>query len=265
MSVSLDFVFIGAGRVATCMADAFKDNGLKVSCVYSRTEASASSLASKIGCGYVTDLGALPKAGVYIVMLTDDVLLSLAGAIVRVCPEALFLHTSGSVPMSLWKDAGAAHYGVLYPMQTFSKGKKVAWKSVPVFIEASSRSDMELIGSIADTVSDNVREMDSETRCRMHLAAVFATNFTNRMYAISEALLKECGLPFQVMLPLVHEAASKVSTLSPLDSQTGPAVRGDERVLCMHRELLKSHPEWLDIYNRISADIQKAYNDGTGI
>ncbi len=255
-------VFVGAGNVATCMADVFKEKGLHVICVYSRTAESASTLAGKIGCDYVTELESMPKADIYIVMLKDDVLLSLADRIVAVCPEALFIHTSGSVPMSVWKDAGAVHYGVLYPMQTFSRAKKVRWDNLPVFPEASSDEDMETLSTIASTISGNVHPLSSELRCRMHLAAVFVTNFTNRMYGISEVLLKEAGLSFHLMLPMILETAAKVIKLNPVKAQSGPAARGDERVMSVHRELLKSHPEWLEMYNLISADIRKAVENG---
>lgn len=258
----LSIVFVGAGSVATSMADIFMEKGLRITCVYSRTAESAGVLANKIGCSYVTELESMPKADIYIAMLKDDVLLSLASRIVAVCPDAFFLHTSGCVPMSVWKDAGAVHYGVLYPMQTFSRLKKVKWSNLPVFPEASSDEDMETLTTIANTISDNVHPLSSELRCRMHLAAVFVTNFTNRMYGISEELLNEAGLSFHLMLPMILETAAKVIKLNPVKAQSGPAARGDERVMNVHRELLKSHPEWLEMYNLISADIRNALENG---
>ena len=251
-------VFVGAGNVASCLADVINSGERKVQCVFSRTEQSASALAGKLGCAYVTRMSDIPGAEIYITMLRDDALLSLAPDIVKANPDALFLHTSGSVPMTIWQKAGAAHYGVLYPLQTFSKGKKIDWQSVPFFVEASSDADMTTIQQIASSISSNVRILDSEQRSRMHLAAVFTCNFTNRMYAISELLLKECGLPFSYFLPLVRETALKVSDASPGQVQTGPAVRGDSRVMQVHRQLLSNHPQWQELYDAISADIMNS-------
>lgn len=248
---------VGAGNVAVCMSPALKSAGHSIAGVYSRTEVGARTLADSLGTKAVTDLEELPEADVYLTMLRDDVLPSLAERIVRNRQNALFLHTSGSVPMSVWKDAGASHYGVLYPMQTFSRGKKIGWGSVPIFTEASGPSELETVNALAGSLSGQVRELDSEKRGRMHLAAVFACNFTNRMYAISEKLLEECGIPFDVMLPLINETAEKVSGMAPEKAQTGPAVRGDERVLELHRRLLDGHPEWLRLYELISKDINR--------
>ena len=115
---------IGSGRVATCMGPQLKAAGHAIACVYSRTMANALELADTLGAPATDSLQSLPVADVYLTMLTDDALVELAPAIVKGRENALFLHTAGSVPMDIWKEAGAKRYGVLYAMQTFSKGFK---------------------------------------------------------------------------------------------------------------------------------------------
>lgn len=252
-------VLVGAGNVASCMAGALKAAGHDIVCVFSRTEVHAKELADSLAAQYVTDIRRLPDADVFITMLRDDALSECAAAIVRTHPDALFLHTSGSVPMSVWREAGAVRYGVIYPLQTFSRGKRTDWQEVPLFIEAGCEEDEAVVRELALTLSPKVTVLDSTQRGKMHLAAVFACNFSNRMYAVCEALMNECGVPFDYMLPLISETAAKVSMMSPKAAQTGPAVRGDERVMAMHRELLDSHPEWRSIYEQISDDIKNAY------
>lgn len=252
-------VLVGAGNVAGCMAGALKEAGHELVCIYSRTGEHARALAESAGTQYVTDLSLLPDAEVFIVMLRDDALLQNASAIVSTHPDAVFLHTSGSVPLSVWQDAGARRYGVMYPLQTFSRGKRIDWSSVPLFIEADCAEDELVVRNLALTLSPVVTVLDSEHRCRMHLAAVFACNFSNRMYAICEALMKECDVPFEYMLPLITETAAKVAAMSPKDAQTGPAVRGDERVMAMHRDALDNSPVWREIYELVSDDIKNAY------
>lgn len=258
--ILMKIFLVGSGNVASCIAGALQAAGHEIAGVYSRTEANARTLAGSLGCGYVCDVSSIPPADVYLVMLRDDALLSLAAQIVAANPDGLFLHTSGSVPMSVWSEAGARHYGVFYPMQTFSKGKQVEWRSVPLFLEAASADDMIQLRGMASSISDNVSELDSEKRAEMHLAAVFVSNFSNRMYAIAESLLAECGIPFSVMYPLIEETASKATEISPHDAQTGPAIRGDERVTDMHSALLASHPEWRELYEKISEDIRSSYS-----
>ena len=215
------------------------------------------SLSEKLGAPAFDSLEALPEADVYLTMLSDDALTTLAPKIIQVCPDALFLHTAGSVPMDIWKEAGAKRYGVLYTMQTFSKGADIDWPQVPVFVEGCNPDELRIVTVIASGLSGKVTELSSEGRKKLHVAAVFTCNFSNHMYAIAEKLLATEGVPFSVMLPLVRETARKVETLSPATAQTGPAVRGDRKVVNEHLELLKDNPEYAEIYRLISKDINK--------
>ena len=253
----MKIALIGAGRVASCMGPRLKEAGHSIVAVYSRTLQNAQELACKVDAPAFDNLEQLPCADVYLTMLSDDALLQLAPRIVKTCPDALFLHTAGSVPMEIWIDAGAKRYGVLYAMQTFSKGINIDWEQVPVFIEGSSLTELESIKKLALDLSPNVTPLSSKGRKKLHIAAVFTCNFSNHMYAISEQLLAEEGIPFSVMLPLVRETARKVETLSPAAAQTGPAVRGDRKVVKEHLELLSEHKEYAELYKLISTDINK--------
>ena len=253
----MKIALIGAGRVASCMGPRLKEAGHTIVAVYSRTLEHARELAEVVDAPAFDKLEVLPESDVYLTMLSDDALTALASDIVKVCPDALFLHTAGSVPMDIWKDAGAKRYGVLYAMQTFSKGIKIDWSQVPVFIEGSSAKELETVKSLALDLSPNVTPLSSKGRKKLHVAAVFTCNFTNHMYAISEQLLKEECIPFSVMLPLVRETARKVESLSPAAAQTGPAVRGDRKVINEHLKLLSEHKEYADIYRLLSKDINK--------
>ena len=248
---------IGAGRVASCMGPRLKRAGHTVTGVYSRTLANAEQLAKVVGAPAFDTLEFVPEADVYLVMLSDDALLQLAPVIVKGREKALFLHTAGSVPMDLWKEAGAKRYGVLYAMQTFSKGADIDWPEVPVFVEGCNPAELEIVSNLASDLSGKVTELSSEGRKKLHVAAVFTCNFSNHMYAIAQKLLATEGVPFSVMLPLVRETARKVETMSPVDAQTGPAVRGDRKVINEHLELLKDYPEYAEIYKLVSIDINR--------
>ena len=248
---------IGAGNVATCLGPRLKEAGHEITAVYSRTAESARTLADRLGTTYTTDLKAVPMSDAAIVMLKDDALKEMAPAIAESLKDTLLLHTAGSVPMDIWKNADANRYGVLYPMQTFSKGSVIDWSQVPLFIEGSSDQTLNLIRELAKTISSDVTELSSEGRKKLHLAAVFTCNFSNHMYAIAEQLLASEGVPFRVMLPLVRETARKVENIKPHDAQTGPAIRGDRKVIQEHMKLLKDYPELAELYRLISIDINK--------
>lgn len=253
----MKIALIGAGNVATCLGPRLKEAGHEITAVYSRTVESARILADRLGATFTTDLKAVPASDAAIVMLKDDALKELAPAIADSLKDSLLLHTAGSVPMDIWYTAGAMKYGVLYPMQTFSKTSVIDWSQVPLFIEGSSDPVLESIKQLALSISPDVTPLSSEGRKKLHLAAVFTCNFSNHMYAIAEQLLADEGVPFRVMLPLVRETARKVETMSPKDAQTGPAIRGDRKVIDEHLALLKDNPEFAELYRLISTDINR--------
>ena len=211
-------------------------------------------------CSWTTSLSEItPEADLYLVMLKDSVLNDLLPQLVKRNPNALFVHTAGSVPMSIWEGL-ANRYGVLYPMQTFSKLRAVDFEQVHFFVEAKDASDVALLKSLAGELSSHVVEASSEQRKYLHLSAVFACNFTNHMYAICEELLTSHGLPFSSMFPLIDETARKVHLLSPKESQTGPAQRNDVNVMQKQENLLKADavlndPVVAEIYRKLSNHI----------
>lgn len=254
-------VFIGAGNLATNLAKALYRKGFRIVQVYSRTEESARTLAKEVEAEFTTHLEELNSfSRLYIVSLKDSAFEELLPSIVaNKRKEALFVHTAGSIPMNIW-EGRTEHYGVFYPMQTFSKQREVDFSEIPFFIEASTSEDAELLKAVAATLSERVYEADSEQRKSLHLAAVFTCNFTNHMYALAAELLKKYDLPFDVMLPLIDETARKVHQLEPKDAQTGPAIRYDANVIDNHLSMLADDPEMQKLYELISRSIHNRTN-----
>ena len=257
-SLSIEkIVLVGAGNVATHLGTALRDAGYVVVQVFSRTGESASALAEKLGCPYTTDISRIvPDAGLYIVSVKDSVLAEVVPPLVRRNPEALFVHTAGSMPMDVWKGE-AVRYGVLYPMQTFSKGRAVDFTAVPFFIEGSGEEEAGALRALAERIGGHAYEATSEQRRYLHIAAVFACNFTNHMYALAHRLLAAHGLPFEAMLPLIDETARKVHELPPAEAQTGPARRYDGNVIGKHLEMLAGEPRLAELYEKISRSIHE--------
>ncbi len=248
---------IGAGRLATNLGMALMGAGHKIETVYSRTLASADALAQRLGAVATTDLAEVcSEADVSIISVSDAALADVVAGVTKGRRQQTFLHTAGSMPMAVFEDH-AEKYGVLYPMQTFSKERIVDFSEIPVFIEASDNAVMTSVELLASSISGNVRRLSTADRKYLHLAAVFACNFANHCYALAEQILAEHGLPFDVMLPLTDETARKVHVLSPRKAQTGPAVRYDENVIDMQARLLEEHPEMRDIYLQMSQSIHK--------
>ena len=253
----MKIVLIGAGNVATHLGIALQKAGCLILQVYSRTEESASALADRLLVDYTIVPDEIRRdADLYIVALKDAVLRQLAPVLVKGREQALFVHTAGSMPMDLWKGL-VKRYGVLYPMQTFSKQREVDFNTVPFFIEASAPAEVGVLRMVAVRLSPKVYEVTSGQRRHLHLAAVFACNFANHMYALSSHILEKQGISFEVMLPLIDETAGKVHELSPTQAQTGPAVRYDENVMSNHLAMLVDSPALQEIYKLMSKSIHE--------
>lgn len=253
----MKIVFVGAGNLATNLAKALATVGHRIIQVYSRTMESASDLSKIVGAEAVNDIGNVTSdADLYIVSVKDSALEGLLPALCGGKEDKVFLHTAGSMPMGVFEGV-ANHFGVLYPMQTFSKSKEVDFSDIPCFVEYNDDKARKMIGDLAHQLSCKVFELNSADRKYLHLSAVFACNFANHCYAISEKLLARHGIPFEVMLPLIDETARKVHQLSPLVAQTGPAVRYDENVIRKQTELLTDSPLTKEIYELMSLEIHQ--------
>lgn len=247
-------VFIGAGNVATHMATELYKHDFEIVQVYSRTLESASLLAQQVGALPIKDItSVINDADLYIFSVKDSVLKEVASQLST--NNGLWLHTAGSMPVDIFADY-SCNYGVIYPFQTFSKGRFVDWKTIPIFIESTNKENLNKIKNIAAQLSEKVIELSSDKRKYIHLTGVFACNFVNHMYVLSEEILKKSGLPFDIALPLIDETTAKIHTINPWEAQTGPAVRFDENVMQKHLSLIDDE-SIKDIYQSISQSIHK--------
>lgn len=249
-------VIIGSGNVATHLSLALASlEGIEICQVYSPTEAHAEILAERLNCDFVTDPAQIRKdADVYLFALKDQAL----ETVIRAVPanNGLWLHTSGSMPMQVF--AGyTERYGVLYPLQTFSKSREISFRGIPLFIECHREEDKNCLEDLARRLSGKVCELSSEKRRSLHLAAVFACNFTNHIYALAEEILAKEGLSRDYLFPLIDETAAKVHELSAREAQTGPAIRYDENIINKHLGMLADDPDVQTLYRLLSQSIHK--------
>lgn len=253
----MKIIIIGAGNLATNLGKALLDAGHDILQVFSRTEKSARGLADICGAAPVTDINEVRNdADIYILSVKDSALAELIPQLCKGKEARLFVHTAGSMPMSIFEGM-AIHYGVFYPMQTFSKNRLLDFSEIPCFVEGCDDFSVQTIEKLAQELSSQVYCLSSEGRRYLHLAAVFACNFANHCYVVSHDLLEKHNIPFNVMLPLIDETARKVHEMSPQQAQTGPAVRYDENVIRSQSQLLRDNPLLKDIYERMSLSIHR--------
>ena len=250
-----EIVIIGAGRLAAHLGKAFLRQGMKVVQVYNRTPGRGRDLANRIGAGFTSEIPEIYlQADLYILAVSDSVLGELASRLTL--KNGLVVHTSGTVEMDILSPI-SENIGVFYPVQTFSQNRRVNFQTIPVCIEGNSDSTLHTLSDFANKLTNRVYILDSDQRRLLHLAAVFSSNFTNLLYAVSEELLLEHDIPFELLKPLILQTSRNVIKGNLVQYQTGPAVREDTKVLEKHREMLSGHPDYLEIYNQMSKNIIK--------
>lgn len=249
----MNIILLGSGNVATHLGQALKTAGHNILQVWSRNNYNATILANQLAAEPLSSISSLnPTADLYIIAVKDDAIHEVAGALS--CRGQLVVHTSGSTDLSVLEGVSLA-IGVLYPIQTFSKAKDLNFKEIPIAIEANTSSAVDLLHTIARSITSKVVRLDSEHRAVLHTGAVFACNFTNHLYAIAQHVLEQKQLDFDLLRPLIDQTAQKVKTNDPENVQTGPAVRGDSKTMNKHIELLKNNPEYLEVYRLLSQSI----------
>lgn len=255
----MKIALIGAGNVAWHLAQALVAAGQKVEVIYSRTEQHRTALAKLLPQAETTDSLNLKGIGVDLVLIAvpDKALATVAGQL-QVQPNTIVAHTSGSQPMSVLQNTAGARTAVFYPLQTFSKSKPVDFKQVPLLLEAQDTQTLSVLNELANTVSKQVQIVNSSARKQLHIAAVFACNFTNHLLGISRQLLQEADLPPQLLQPLIQETIAKATQQHPFDVQTGPAVRNDSNVIEEHMQMLALHPTYQLLYKELTKSIQEA-------
>jgi predicted short-subunit dehydrogenase-like oxidoreductase (DUF2520 family) len=231
----MNIVIIGQGNVATNLDYAFRKQGVACQMVSSRE-----------------GLDQLPAANVYIYAVRDEALPSVVAQVVGV-EKSLHLHTSGTMPITIFGE-DKPHAGVFYPFQTFSKTRVIEdFSTVPIFFEARGIDDISAVYTLALAITNYVFETTQHDRERLHVAGVYACNFTNLMYTMAAELLQNTHIPFKALLPLIDETSAKIHALSPREAQTGPARRGDENVIAHHLSLLTE--EQRAVYQLLSDEI----------
>lgn len=254
--------FIGSGNVAWHLAPALDNVGYPVREIYSQNPKHAAALVGRLYEAYVNislDFSA-SASKIFIIAVSDDALQDIAQKLI-LPDEAIVVHTSGSQPLSILDDTGSQNMGVFYPLQTFTKTKKIDFKSVPIFVESENSHVEKTLMKMAKALSGKVKRINSEERKALHVAAVFASNFSNHMLTIAREITKQNDLDFEWLKPLIAETLNKSLEIGPQKAQTGPAVRGDFAVLEQHMEFLKENPEWAEIYRVISQQIIDTYSD----
>jgi len=243
---------IGAGNVATQLALALRRVGHTIVQIGNRSNDAGQELAKTVGATFTSNLKALEDADIYIIAVKDDAIADVASQLHL--GGKILVHTSGTKTSEILSFA-TQNFGVFYPLQTMTKQTKIDFTDIPILIEGNNAPTIKVLDVLAKSLSKNIHTVDEQQRQWVHVAAVFANNFTNHMFSISEKLLVEHGLSLDILKPLIIRSVENLQNASPADIQTGPAARGDSLTIERHVELLANHNRLQKIYEILTASI----------
>lgn len=240
---------IGLGKVAQHLASAF-DASPKINLTQIYSRKSPDSIIPTT-TQIINNLIDLKDADIYIIAVSDSAIAEVSSEIDFI--NKFVVHTSGTMPLTAINRKNKR--GVFYPLQTFSKNKIVDFTTIPICLESEDDKDYEVLQTVAKAISESVYKIDSQQRKALHVAAVFANNFTNHLYSEAAAICKNNNVPFDILKPLITETAAKVQFLHPTEAQTGPAIRGDQSTIDEHLRFLKDDSQ-RNIYSVLTKSIQ---------
>lgn len=250
----INIVILGGGNVAWHLTNALlRNSAVNVVQVYNRSLEKINIF--KNSTSITNNLSELKDADIYILAVSDNAISELSSALIL--KNKLVVHTSGSMAMNELKSV--SNKGVFYLLQTFSKERKIDFSTVPICIEAETEEDLHLLDALATSMSKNCYRINSNQRKSLHVAAVFVNNFVNHLYHIGHEICEQNKVPFEILLPLILETANKITTLSPLEAQTGPAKRNDTKTIEKHIAMLTKNQQ--EIYTLLTKSIYNTYGE----
>lgn len=250
--------FAGAGKVASALSRRIYEAGIRIDLIVSPSEENGRSLAELCGASW-SPVPQFPVTSDIIIVAVPDHKLRNILENLRCQPYTLVVHTAGSFGLDIFPDH-IKRKGVFYPLQTFSKERKVDFRDLPFLLESSDAESSEILKELAASIRAKACFITAEQRSMLHLAAVFSCNFTNYMLTAGKQVAEKAGVPFEILYPLLQETVLKAMSIGPDKSQTGPAVRNDQNTIERHLELLSFSPELQNIYKEITKSIINYYN-----
>ncbi|WP_209332034.1 Rossmann-like and DUF2520 domain-containing protein [Lunatimonas salinarum] len=247
---------LGTGNVAWHLGGALENAGHIITEVYGRNLQHAEKITNRL---YATEAKcdldfSESEAEIFILAVSDQAIASLADAVIL--PEgSILVHTSGTMPLEILGYSSATFTGILYPLQTLSKYHPLDFSEVALLLESDDSDTLKKLRKLANSLKSPHYTVKSKDRQAVHVAAVFASNFTNHLLGIAERIMERHGLDFEMLKPLIIEQISKSLEIGAKRAQTGPAVREDLDTLENHHQFLQFDEKLAEIYRSISQHI----------
>lgn len=251
----MKIVIVGAGNIATFFSQKFHQAGFEIVQIISAELIHAQQLAGFFHCSFTNDIQQINKnADVYLFAVKDDILLELATQISL--PNKLVIHTAGSIHLNELSGM-SMRQACIWCVYSINKNNLPGANDIPLVVNAHFEEDLKIVGTLAKAISHNIYFLNDTQKSSLHLAAVFANNFTNHLFSISKNIVEAEDIPFEILHPIILDTSTKLLKSAPEKNQTGPAIRRDEKTMEKHLTLLQDET-FKAIYRLLSASIQKS-------
>ncbi len=260
---------IGCGKVGKTLAALIHQRGAGIiQDLYSRSPASAHAAKEFIGAGRVVhDLASMRGADIWVIAVPDTQISSVCNALAIGSEKIsvplnipIVFHCSGFESSALLEPLRSKGYGIasLHPVMSFADphlSVKI-FKDTPCAIEGDPRS-AEILGKWVDQIGGKAFELTADKKGLYHAAAVFSSNLNVVLQAIALEAWQASGLSQDIIADL-HAALLNATTqnileMGPAQALTGPAARGDERVVRLQHQIVQHwHPEAGQAYELLS-------------
>ena len=242
-----DIAFVGTGNVAFRFSLALQEKGYDIPHIYGRTEKHRDRLVKALrtngastqpACTY-TDL---TSDTLVVIAVTDDaisdVVKEMAAGMAGQDRLPAVVHTSGATDIAVMRplEEIGCRCGVMYPLMTLSRNKNVEFRDVPLLLETADSDLATMLDSIASDLGSEHYFYSSEQRLKMHVAAVFTTNFVNYLLGLAFPIVQH---DHPLLIPSTIEAVRNAFLHTPASTLTGPARRGDMATIQKHLDLLE--------------------------
>jgi predicted short-subunit dehydrogenase-like oxidoreductase (DUF2520 family) len=246
--------FIGSGNVATVLARKMFYHGFTIVDIYSKHIIHAQQLAETVSASPIGDLKNLRMtADIFIIAVNDNSILEITNQLSL--SDKLVLHTAGSVSIKALEKT-SENYGVLYPVQTLRKEMNSDIE-IPFMIDGNNSYTKNVTENILNNLHQSFVYGNDEQRLKIHIAAVFASNFVNYLYYLSAEYCAKEQINFSLLQPIIEQTAMRLKSNLPSEVFTGPAFRGDKKTIATHLSILKKYPDLQKWYALITNDIQQ--------
>ena len=254
----MKIVIVGSGNIATHLAKALYAAQHTITQIYSRTLANAQALANVFNSTAIDNLQNIDtQSDIYLIAVSD----SAIATVVSDLPENLqgiVVHTSGATELNVLSKF--QNSGVIYPPQSINKSIETDLALIPFGIEGNTPENFEILFKCIQGIAPKTFPCNSKQRLALHLSAVIANNFSNALFQMAYEILAKENLDFELIKPIIKETVLKVQNHLPMQTQTGPALRGDYNIIDKHLQFLSQSPEESKIYQLLTDFIIKRHS-----